>query len=214
MRTRLLAPLAVLFLVLAGAASAAATTGVFESNDSRVDSARDLAERGTAVTGATTPTSPTPATVSLPETWLPPTTVAVAPGTTQTFAAGDAGSVTIGSDASTLTVLSANANPGFTSEVERSTGTEVEVQFANGAVRVDFNAELEDGAVRVRARVSDVAVDNPGATPTTTPEVDDNSDNSGPGNSHEAEDNRGPGNAHDDNDADDNSGSGHSGSDD
>ena len=182
MRTRLIAPLAVLFLVLAGAASAAAATGVFESNDSRIDSARDLAERGTAVTGATTPTSPTTPTVSLPETSLPPTTVALAPGTTQTFAAGDAGSVSVRSDAGTLTVLSANANPGFTSEVERGTGTEVEVQFANGAVRVDFNAELEDGAVRVRVRVSSQAVENPGTTattPTTTPAVDDNTDNSG-----------------------------------
>ena len=52
MRTRLIAPLAVLFLVLAGAATAAAATGVFEKNDSGVDSARDLAERGTGVTDA------------------------------------------------------------------------------------------------------------------------------------------------------------------
>ena len=105
------------------------------------------------------------------------------------------------------------------SEVERGTGTEVEVQFANGSVRVDFNAELEDGAVRVRVRVSGVAVDNPGttpattptSTPTTVPDNDDNVDNSGPGNAHEGEDNSGPGNSHDGGD-DDNSGSGHSGS--
>jgi len=215
MRTRLIAPLAVLFLVLAGAASAAAATGVFESNDSRADSARDLAERGTDVTGATSPTTPT---VSLPETSLPPTTAAVTPGATQTFAAGDGGSVTVRSDGGTLTVLSADANPGFTSEVERGAGTEVEVQFANGAVRVDFNAELEDGAVRVRVRVNGVAVDNPGTAPTTattTPEVDDDVDNSGPGNAHEGENNRGPGNAHDENSgSDDHGGSGHSGSDD
>ena len=75
MRTRLIAPLAVLFLVLAGAATAAAATGVFEKNDSGVDSARDLAERGTGVTtptGATTPTTPS---ISLPETSLPQTTL-------------------------------------------------------------------------------------------------------------------------------------------
>ena len=44
MRTRLLAPLVVLFLVLAGAATAAATTGMFETNDSGRDRARDVAE--------------------------------------------------------------------------------------------------------------------------------------------------------------------------
>jgi hypothetical protein len=221
MRTRLIAPLAVLFLVLAGAATAAAATGVFEKNDSGLDSPRDLAERGTGVTtptGATTPTS-----VSLPDTSLPQTTLpadgadALPVGETQTFAASNAGSVTVRRDGSTLTVISANANAGFVSEVERGTGTEVEVQFADGSVRVDFNAELEDGAVRVRVRVSGVAVDNPGTTPTTAPATttipanDDNVDNSGPGNAHEGEDNSGPGNSHDGGD-DDNSGSGSSGS--
>ena len=131
-------------------------------------------------------------------------------------------------------MISANANAGFVSEVERGTGTEVEVQFANGSVRVDFNAELEDGAVRVRVRVNGVAADNPGTTPTSTPTTtptstpttspgnDDNVDNSGPGNAHEGEDNSGPGNSHDGDDDDSgsgnsgsgNSGSGHSGSDD
>ena len=75
MRTRLIAPLAVLFLVLAGAATAAAATGVFESNDSGLDSPQDLAERGAGVTtptGATTPTTPS---VSLPETSLPQTSL-------------------------------------------------------------------------------------------------------------------------------------------
>ena len=224
MRTRLIAPLAVLFLVLAGAATAAAATGLFEKNDSGVDSPRDLAERGAGVTtptGATTPTTPS---ISLPETSLPQTTLPddgadpLALGETQTFAASNAGSVTIRRDGGTLTVISANANAGFVGEVERGTGTEVEVQFANGSVRVDFNAELEDGAVRVRVRVSGVAVDNPGTTPATTPTStsttpanDDNVDNSGPGNAHEGDDNSGPGNSHDG--GDDNSGSGHSGSD-
>ncbi len=222
MRTRLIAPLAVLFLVFAGAATAAAATGVFESNDSGV----------TTPTGATSPTTPS---VSLPETSLPPTTlpndrIALPAGTTQTFAASTAGTVTVGRDGDTLTVLSANENAGFVSEVERGAGTEVEVQFGNGSVRVDFNAELEDGAVRARVRVSGVAVDNPGttptstptttptSTPTSTPDNDDDVDNSGPGNAHEGEDNSGPGNSHDDGDDDNsgsgNSGSGHSGSDD
>ena len=109
MRTRLIAPLAVLFLVLAGAATAAAAAGVFESNDSGLDSPHDLAERGT---GVTTPTGATTPTISLPERLaardvaangrprapMTQTTVAIPAGATQTFAAGNAGSVTIRRD--------------------------------------------------------------------------------------------------------------------
>ena len=134
---------------------------------------------------------------------------------TQTFTAGDAGSVTIRRDPSTLTVLAADANAGFTSEVEQGTGAEIEVQFGNGAARVDFNAELEDGTVRVRVRVRGVVEDVPVTTmpsttvrrprhPTTT---------AGPVSADDGEDNRGPGDAHDATD-DDHSGPGPSGSDD
>ncbi len=211
MRTRLLAPLAVLVLVLAGAATAAAATGVFESNNSGLDSPRDIAERGTA---AAAPNA------ALPETTLTDdnvggggdnrtedqTSVTLASGATQTFAAGDAGSVTLRRDGSTLTVLSVNANAGFASEVGQGTGAEVEVQF-NGTTRIDFNAELEDGAVRVRVRVGGVVAFDP--TTPTTPE-----DNSGPGNAHEGDNNAssGPGNS-DDSADDDQSGSGSGGSD-
>jgi len=214
MRTRLLAPLAVLVLVLAGAATAAAATGVFESNNSGLDSPRDIAERGPA---AAAPNA------ALPETTLTDdnvggggdnrtedqTSVTLASGATQTFAAGDAGSVTLRRDGSTLTVLSVNANAGFASEVGQGTGAEVEVQF-NGTTRIDFNAELEDGAVRVRVRVGGVVAFDP--TTPTTPE-----DNSGPGNSHDSADtdNSGSGSGGSDNSGSDDhgdSGSGNSGS--
>ncbi len=221
MRSRILAPLVVLVLVFAGAATAAAAAGVFERNDSGLDSPRDLAEAGTAATGVTGVTGATSPTVAPPNDSLADdnggenndnrggnddnrvetaTTVVVAPGVTQTFLAGDAGSVTIQSDGTTLAVVSVNANAGFVSEIEQGVGSEVEVQF-NGPTRVDFNAELEDGAVRVRVRVSGVVENNPGTTPTTVPDNNDNNnvDNSGPGNAQDnvVDDNSGPGNAHD-----------------
>ena len=46
-----------------------------------------------------------------------------------------------------------NANPTWVFEIEQGSGTEIEVKFVNGATRIDFNAELEDGAVRVRVGV-------------------------------------------------------------
>ncbi len=84
--------------------------------------------------------------------------------------------------------MSVNANPTWVFEVEQGSGTEIEVKFVNGATRIDFNAELEDGAVRVRVGVrADELVHarhdrrrqlRPGNT------SDDRStdDNSGPGN--------------------------------
>ena len=133
MRTRLLAPLVVLFLVLAGAATAAATTGVFEANDSGLDSPRDIAENSTAVTSPST---------SLPETTLPATTlpddnvgdvgdnrtedqtfvelsrpVRHRPSPRATRAASPSGATAPRSPCSSV-----NANAGFTSEIEQGTG--------------------------------------------------------------------------------------------
>src|SRR5262249_59791553 len=87
---------------------------------------------------------------------------------------------------------------GGGAEAETPAGREVEGQFSNGATRVDFDAELEDGAVRVRERVR-AAADEPVATGVTQPAAD----RSGPGGGG---DNSGPGGG------DDRSGSGHDGS--
>jgi hypothetical protein len=90
--------------------------------------------------------------------------------------------VTIRRTGGTLAVVSVNANPGWVPEVEQGAGVEIEVEFVNGTTRIDFNAELEDGGVRVRVRV-----EAPDATRV---------DNSGPGNASDdpaSDDNSGPG---------------------
>lgn len=217
-RLRIFVPLAVLVLILAGATTAFAS-GAFESNDSRFDGARDVAERGN-VTASTTTTSVPDANddvgddvgddkgvdaVPAPGAATPAqdqTTSNIADGTTATFAAGDAGSVTIRRTGATLSIVSVNGNPGWSSEVEQSTGAEIEVKFVNGTMRIDFNAELEDGSVRVRVRVG---------TADSNATDDQGVDNSGPGHANDdkgADDNSGPGNSHDDNSG--HHGSGHS----
>ncbi len=206
MRSRILVPLIVLVLALAAAGTAAAATGVFESNDSGLDSPRDIAERGTGVTQPTT---------SLPDTTVPgadddeaddrdETPVDLADGATQTFPAGDACSVTLHREGNVLSVVSVNTNPGFASEVEQGSGVEVEVKCDNGTTRVDFNAEIEDGAVEVGVRVR---TDAPDAVQTTAPGVPPTTPNTEPG------DNSGPGNSHDDEADDDHSGPGRGGDD-
>ena len=68
------------------------------------------------------------------------------------FGAGAAGEVTVSSDGAALTIDSVATNTGWTAEIEVSTGREVEVNFRSGQDRIDFDAELEDGAIRVRVR--------------------------------------------------------------
>ena len=223
-RLRIFVPLAVLVLILAGATTAFAS-GAFESNDSGFDSARDVAERGSVTTSTTTTSQPDATddvgddkgvdavSASGAATQAQDQTTSNLPdGTTATFAAGDAGSVTIRRTGATLSIVSVNGNPGWSSEVEQGTGAEIEVKFVNGTMRIDFNAELEDGAVRVRVRVgtadpvdSDTTrVDNSGPGNASDDKAAD--DNSGPGNNDDS--NSGPGNSNDSNSG--HGGSGHS----
>jgi hypothetical protein len=88
-----------------------------------------------------------------------------APGGQATFAAADAGTVTLERTPTGLRVVSADAAAGWSSEIERPEGREVEVTFRSATRRVDFNAELEDGEIRVRVRERPPA---PATTPPTT----------------------------------------------
>ena len=198
-RLRIFVPLAVLVMILGGA-SAAFASGAFESNDSGFDSARDVAERGTVAASTTTTSLPAVNDdngVAAPSAATPTpaqdeTSANVPDGATATFAAGEAGSVTIRRAGGALTVVSVNANPTWVFEIEQGSGTEIEVKFVNGATRIDFNAELEDGAVRVRVGVRADDSSTPGTI---------GDDNSGPGNASDdrsTDDNSGPGNADDD----------------
>ena len=79
------------------------------------------------------------------------------PGDVRVVSAGDAGSITVVSDGTTLGLLTTNSNAGWRVEVERSAGREIEVTFRAGALRVDVNVELEDGRIRERVRTRDDA---------------------------------------------------------
>jgi hypothetical protein len=86
----------------------------------------------------------------------------------------DAGTVHLGNQGSTLIILSAVANPGFEVEVEVPEGREVEADFRGDGRRLQFNAELEDGVVRVRIRTEAEAsstvtvIDTSTTSPTST----------------------------------------------
>ncbi len=69
-----------------------------------------------------------------------------------TYVVGEAGSVTINYDGSSLRLTSADANDPWTAFSEQTSGQEIEVNFSNGNREIKFNAELEDGGIRIRVR--------------------------------------------------------------
>jgi len=69
---------------------------------------------------------------------------------TVVYEVGDAGTVTIAPDGASLSIVATAAADGWAVEVEAASGPEVEADFRSGTRRIQFNAELEDGEVRVR----------------------------------------------------------------
>jgi hypothetical protein len=208
------------FVLGAGAvAGAAVGAGPFETDDSGFDSPSDTSD-------ATSVTSPG----SLPDDSLPrggvdgarteATQLVDLPiGGTGTFAAGAAGFVTVTRDANgQLRVVAAAPTAGWTFEIEPGDELgEAEVDFRNGVSRVQFNAELEDGVVRIRVRTRGAAVVPDSTLPDgTLPRVDNSgpgSLNSGPGRVDTGDDSSGPGSGgSDDTGSDDHGGSSGSGS--
>ena len=88
-----------------------------------------------------------------------------------------------------------------------ASGREVEGDFRNGALRVKYNFELEDGTIRVRIENRSDNVD--GDAVNDDDQLPDDDDNSGPGSGDGDDDNSGPGSG----DGDDDDTSGHGGDD-
>ncbi len=121
-----------------------------------------------------------------------------------TYEAGVAGTVTITNDGSQLTITAVDAAEGWSHEIELQVGREVEMDFRKGGDRVQFNAELEDGEVRVRVRTRTAD----GARTEVTNGIDtadDDTDSNGDSlddSSGDSKDNSGRGNAEDRSDDD------------
>jgi hypothetical protein len=230
---RVIVPVAAVAAAFGGFAIAYAAT------DSGVDTPHDLAERG--LDTGNPPATGAPSAAASPVATETNDSVTLPDGATQTFPAGAAGTVTIGRTGSVLNVVAVGTNAGWTAEIERASGAEVEVEFRNGTARIDLEAELEDGAVQVRVRERNDAVDDddddgtPPTSPTTPTTPPTRVDNSGPGSvdgghdgdddgvnhnagddsgSHSGSGNSGSGNSGSGSSGSGDSGSGHSGSDD
>lgn len=113
-------------------------------------------------------------------------------GEVRTVSAGDAGSIMVAVEGMNLRLLTAAPNSGWQVEVEHAAGSEVEVTFRSGRVRVDVKVEIEDGQVRERVRTRDDATDAETRTEDgvvvrdDAPDSDD--DSSGPGSDDSSDD--------------------------
>ena len=94
--------------------------------------------------------------------------VSLAESQTVTLPVDDAGAVVLSRSDGQVAIVSATPNGGYQAEVEVASGREVEADFTGNGVKVKFNAELEDGVVKVRitSENSDVTSAS-GATSTT-----------------------------------------------
>lgn len=79
-------------------------------------------------------------------------TISVAPAEETTYAVAGSGSVTIIEREGVLQVTAVAADTGWTVNVERYLGREVEAVFSAATTTVHFRAELEDGSVTTSAR--------------------------------------------------------------
>jgi frataxin-like iron-binding protein CyaY len=91
--------------------------------------------------------------------------VSLAESQTLTLPVDDAGVIVLSRANGQLQIVSATPNAGYAAEVEVAVGREVEADFRGNGLRVKFNAELEEGVVRVRIRTE--ADGNNGSTSST-----------------------------------------------
>lgn len=143
---------AIASLLVFGIANALPSTSA--RSQTSVTTASDTTMSETSTTDSSTTDSSTPDSsteVTAPESTETTLVDAAVVGLT-TYEVADAGSVTIEYDGTTLSLVSADANTPWSSFSQQTSGREIEVEFANGDRIVKFNAELEDGGIRIRVR--------------------------------------------------------------
>ena len=108
--------------------------------------------------GSTTPDDdPTPDDSPSPSDSASPAVQNVGPAT---FSAADAGTVTYRVVDGSFELLDVSEADGWTVKIEQSGGSEIDLDFFKGTVRVQVDVEFEDGGIRERVRVRDDADDD------------------------------------------------------
>jgi hypothetical protein len=73
---------------------------------------------------------------------------------TKFFAVGSAGSVVVEVRAGQLILVDVDVNSGWSYEVEKDRGDEIEIRFSNLSIRAEFEARIHHGALEVEIETS------------------------------------------------------------
>lgn len=112
-------------------------------------------------------------------------------GELRTYSAGDGGTATFGFDGKTVTLESANPNAGWEVFIDDEGPREIELDFISGSRRLRLNAEVEDGALRVRLeerKTSNDDSDRSDDDDSDSSDDDDDSSGSNRGRDHDEDD--------------------------
>jgi hypothetical protein len=178
MKKQVAAALSIAGVLVAGSAAAMVNTQVLESKLPTASAAAATTSPtipGTELVGVTTTTAPS----TTPSTTLPAdtsTTVTGAPAAgLAAYQVGDAGTVTLDASGAELVVVSAVANPGWTTGEVRHDGDDltVKVEFVSATTKVEFRANVLFGVVSTSVESENLTAGQAG--PSTTYDDDDHS---------------------------------------
>ena len=164
-------------VILAGGAAYAAGTVIDDNPKGDTPSTDDRLGGFDASSTITTSTiddrggdrrSSTSSSTTLPSAALPAGPAGAPAAEGLATAVADAGSVAVAREGAVLRFVTITPAAGWTVRVERDNAIEIEVSFLNGAARVDFNAELEDGQIRTKIR--DRRLEGASSTTSTVPD--------------------------------------------
>jgi hypothetical protein len=135
-------------VLVAGSAAALVNTQVLGSNTSTTPVLADSGQQALPTDPTTVTVTPIVTTPVATTPTVPAQPVAAVAATQAAYTAADAGTVTLDTAGDVLTIVAVAPAPGWTvTKSENEDSKNVEVKFQNGAVEVEFNANMQFGVV-------------------------------------------------------------------
>ena len=172
MKTKIAMAISIAGVLVAGSAAALVNTQVLGGSTAAApvlaDSQQPVQTEPTTVTVAPTVTAATTLPVATTAPAAPVQAAAPVAATQATYAAADAGTVTLDTAGDVLTIVSVTPAAGWTvTKSEPEDSMNVEVKFQSGTIEVEFKANMQFGVVSPSVEVKDSSA--------TSSSVDDNS---------------------------------------
>ena len=158
MKTKIAMAISIAGVLVAGSAAAMVNTQVLGSNTSTTPVLADSGQQTEPTTVTVAPTVTTAATLPVATTApaAPVQPAAPVAATQATYAAADAGTVTLDTAGEVLTIVSVTPAAGWTvTKSEADDSMNVEVKFQSGTIEVGFKANMQFGVVSPSVETKD-----------------------------------------------------------